>query len=87
MSNPFDIVKHALMTEKAMSVAEKANGIIFIVDKRANKNQIKQAVEKIYEVKVQSVNTQITLKGQKKAYVQLTPEFSADEIMTKAGVI
>ena len=54
--NPFQIVKRRLYTEKA-SQMEAQNKYVFEVDKRANKIQIRQAIEKIYNVKVKSVHT------------------------------
>ena len=48
-----------IITEKAESISEKLNKYSFIVDKRANKIEIRQAVEKMYNVQVESVNTMI----------------------------
>ena len=46
-----------ILTEKMTKLGEKLNRYGFIVDKRADKLQIKEAVEKMYDVKVDSVNT------------------------------
>ena len=51
-----DIIKAPIVTEKSSDLA-KNNVIVFSVDVRANKTQIKQAVEHIFDVKVESVNT------------------------------
>lgn len=51
-----DILKKPLVTEKSSSLTE-FNKFVFIVDKTANKLQIKNAVEKMYGVKVTDVNT------------------------------
>ena len=51
-----DIIKAPIVTEKSSDLAND-NVITFSVDPRANKTQIKQAVEKIFDVKVDSVNT------------------------------
>ena len=56
MNNYRDIIFAPVITEKAANCAEK-NKVVFKVDPRANKTQIKQAVEKIFNVKVESVNT------------------------------
>jgi large subunit ribosomal protein L23 len=56
MSNYRDIIKSPIVTEKSSELA-KNNVITFSVDTKANKIQIKQAVEKIFDVKVESVNT------------------------------
>ena len=47
-----------IITEKMTSQAEKLNRYGFVVDKKANKVQIKQAIETMYGVTVKSVNTQ-----------------------------
>ena len=51
------IIKKPVITEKMTAISEKLNKFAFIVDKRANKLQIKDAVEKLYDVKVVAVNT------------------------------
>jgi len=53
-----EIIIKPIITEKMTSLAEKLNRYGFVVDKRANKVQIRQAVENTYGVKVESVNTQ-----------------------------
>ena len=57
MSNYRDIIKVPIITEKSASLAQEKNTIVFSVDPKANKTQIKQAVEKVFDVKVESVNT------------------------------
>jgi large subunit ribosomal protein L23 len=56
MNNYRDIIKAPIITEKSSELAAN-NVITFSVDVRANKTQIKQAIEKIFNVKVESVNT------------------------------
>ena len=56
MQNYRDIIKGPIMTEKSSDLA-KQNVITFSVDPKANKTQIKQAIEKIFNVKVENVNT------------------------------
>ena len=51
-----DVIKAPIVTEKTSDLAQQ-NTVVFSVDTRANKTQIKQAVEKIFNVKVESVNT------------------------------
>lgn len=64
MSNYRDIIKAPIITEKSSDLA-KNNVIVFRVDVKANKTQIKQAIEKVFNVKVDSVNT-INVKPKKK---------------------
>ena len=56
MENYRDIIKGPIMTEKSSNLAQD-NIITLSVDVKANKTQIKQAVEKVFNVKVESVNT------------------------------
>lgn len=65
MSNYRDIIKSPIITEKSAGLAQNQNTITFSVDTKANKTQIKQAIEKIFDVKVESVNT-INAKPKKK---------------------
>jgi len=52
-----DIIKKPVITEKMTAMGEKLNRYGFIVDKRANKLQIKEAIKEIYGVEVTAVNT------------------------------
>jgi large subunit ribosomal protein L23 len=65
MSNYRDVIKAPIITEKTSDLAQNKNTITFSVDVKANKTEIKQAVEKIFNVKVESVNT-INVKPRKK---------------------
>ena len=56
MSNYRDVIKAPIITEKSAALAEQ-NIMTFSVDVKANKTQIKQAIEKLFNVKVESVNT------------------------------
>ena len=57
MSNYRDIIKAPIITEKSADLAQNHNTYTFSVDVNANKTQIKQAIEKIFNVKVLNVNT------------------------------
>ena len=65
MENYRDIIKSPIMTEKSALLAQKNNTITFSVDVKSNKTQIKQAIEKVFNVKVESVNT-INVRPKKK---------------------
>ncbi|MDR3196099.1 MAG: 50S ribosomal protein L23 [Endomicrobium sp.] len=52
-----NIIKKPIVTEKAALLKETNNKYTFVVDKDANKFQIKQAVESLFNVKVESVHT------------------------------
>ncbi|MCD6226500.1 MAG: 50S ribosomal protein L23 [Candidatus Aenigmarchaeota archaeon] len=85
--DPLDILKHPHITEKNISMVEKENKLVFIVDRRYNKQDIKQAIEKLFEVKVEKVNTIITRKGKKKAFIKLKPKYSAADVAVKLGIV
>jgi large subunit ribosomal protein L23 len=55
--NTFDIIKTARLTEKGTRQGEKLNQYTVIADRRANKTQIRQAVQELFKVKVVKVNT------------------------------
>lgn len=64
MKNPRDVIKNPVISEKSYKLIE-ANKYVFAVDPQARKEEIKDAVEKIFSVKVKSVNTVIK-PGKKK---------------------
>ncbi len=82
----YKIIKKPLITEKTFDLIEKENKLVFLVNRKANKNQIKKAIEKLHNVKVIKVNTMITPKGEKKAFVKLHPEYSAQDIAIDLGI-
>lgn len=85
--DPYKIILYPLMTEKTMDQTDKNNKLTFVVDMNATKGQVREAVEKIYKVKVVDVNTLVTMKGRKKATVRLAEGHSAEEIATGMGVL
>lgn len=85
--DPWKILKYPYITEKTIALTERENKIIFVVDKKADKEKIKEAFEKAFEVKVKKVNTEITIKGEKKAFIKLKPEFKAADVAVKLGII
>ncbi len=85
--DPFKILKYPHMTEKSIGLVERENKLVFIVDRRYKKNEIKQAVEEAFNVKIESINTLITRSGDKKAFVKLKPEYQAADIAVRLGII
>lgn len=61
----YDIIKGPIITEKSSEVAQNNNQITLSVDTKANKIEIKDAVEKLFNVKVENVNT-INVRPKKK---------------------
>jgi len=85
--DPWAVLKYPYMTEKSISLVERENKIVFIVNRNAKKEEIKKAFEKLFEVKVKSINILITKKGEKKAFIKISPQFRAIDVATKLGMI
>jgi large subunit ribosomal protein L23 len=58
MKDPRDVIISPVVSEKSYDIIEKGNTYTFLVDRRSNKSEIKDAVEEIFAVSVLSVNTQ-----------------------------
>ena len=86
-NDKFAIIKHPRSSEAAIKITEEHNTLVFIVDKKATKPKIRKACEDLYQIKIRKVNTMITPRGQKKAYVMLRKEFDALEIANKIGIM
>lgn len=83
----FNIIKYPLTTEAAMKKIEDNNTLVFLTHLRANKNHIRAAVRKLYDIKVSKVNCLIRPDGKKKAYVRLARDYDALDIANKIGII
>ena len=81
-----DIIKKPIVSEKATSMNELANCVSFIVDSRANKIQIKKAVEAIYNVTVKNVRTMIYAPVRKTKYTKTGLQKSKSVSFKKAMV-
>ena len=73
-------------TEKAVKLIEAENTIIFCVDKRMKRPEIKKEIEEIFKVKVENINIMIR-QNKKFAYVKLKKENPAIDLATKLGMI
>ncbi|HVC27499.1 MAG TPA: 50S ribosomal protein L23 [Nitrososphaerales archaeon] len=80
------IIFRPYITERTFDQIARENKICFMVDNKASKTQIANAIEALYEVKVRAVNTMRSIGG-KKAYVRLIPEDSATDLATKLGLV
>jgi len=81
--NAFDVIKTARLTEKGTRQGEKLNQYTVVADPRANKFDIKRAVEELFKVKVVRVNT-MNMPG--KLRRQRTPQAGQDSNWKKAIV-
>ncbi|SFR54093.1 50S ribosomal protein L23 [Halogeometricum limi] len=80
------VVRHPLVTEKAMNEMDFDNKLQFVVDLDASKPEIVEEIESRYEVSIVKVNTQVTPKGTKKATVRLAEDDDAQEVASRIGV-
>jgi len=80
------VLLHPITTEKAVRLIELENKIIFAVDKRARKKDIREELERRFKVKVEKIGIHI-VKNKKIAYIKLKKETPAIEIATKLGMI
>lgn len=87
MKDPHKVILYPQATEKAVKLIESENKLVFIVANEVTRADVKRAVELLFEVKVDNVKIEITPDGRKRAYVRLAPEFMADEIASKLGMI
>lgn len=75
-----------IVTEKAVMFIETKNTLVFELDKRMTKTQIKSDLEKIFKIKIDKINTSIR-NNHKYAHVKLNKDYPAIDIATKLGVI
>ncbi|MCW8172524.1 MULTISPECIES: 50S ribosomal protein L23 [Natrialba] len=80
------IIEHPLVTEKAMNDMDFENKLQFVVNPDATKHDIRDAVEERFDVSVDNINTQLTMKGKKKATVRLSEDDDAQEVASRIGV-
>ena len=85
--DPYDVILHPVMTEVASRILESENKLVFVVSFKASRKDVKRAVEELYEVRVDRVTTNITAKGQKKAFVKLHPDYKATDVAIKLGIL
>jgi len=85
--DPHKVIKFPSGTEKSIRLMDSENKLVFYVDRKANKIDIKKALEAMYEVKILKVNTVITNTGEKKAYVKLDDDTPAIDLATKLGMM
>jgi large subunit ribosomal protein L23 len=81
-----DVLRHPHVTEKAMNDMDFQNKLQFIVTPDATKPQVADAIEAQYDVGVESVTTQNTMDGVKKAIVRLSADDDAQEVASRIGV-
>lgn len=84
---PYKVIKYPVSTEKSIRLMESENKLMFVVDKKATKNEIKKAIETIFKAKVVKINTFNDQHGKKKAYIKFSDETPAIDIATEMGLM
>ena len=85
--NPQDVILYPLMTERSVYMIENENKLVFIVKRDATKLDISRAIENLYAVETESVNTLISRKSVKKAFVKLTEDHDASDLAIRLGIL
>ena len=83
----YNIIKYPLSTEKSIRLMESENKLIFVVNNKAKKNEIKDAVEDMFKVKIDDVNTYTNAQGEKRAYVKFSRRNPAIDVATQMGLL
>lgn len=84
---PYSIIKYPLSTEKSIRLMEAENKLAFVVNKKATKKEIKEAIEKMFKVEVDDVNTFVNAEGEKRAFVKFSAKYPAIDIATQMGLM
>jgi large subunit ribosomal protein L23 len=82
----YSIIVKPHISEKTMNLIEEKNELAFVVYRESNKKQIKNAFEQLFEESVKNVNTHITSKGIKIAFIKLVNENKAEDVAVRMGV-
>jgi len=82
-----NIISYPLSTEKNVRLMETENKLVFIVNRKGRKEEIKKALEEMLKVKIIKISTLIGPDGKKKAYVKLSKETQAIDIAAQLGLM
>ena len=85
--DPYAIIKYPLSTEKSIRLMESENKLIFVVNNKSTKKEIKKAIEEMFKVIVVDVKTLVTQDSEKRAYVKFSAKNPAIDIATQMGLM
>ncbi len=85
--DPYIVLRHVVMTEKAVRMVEAQNKLVFVVDKKFGKDEIRQAAATAFNAEILKVNTVIDQRGRKKAYIRFAKPGQAGDIAVRLGII
>lgn len=78
---------YPIATEKVLGGVDRDNTIVYVVDMRSKKNEIREEFEKTFGVKVDKINTSITIKNIKKAYIRINRASKASDIARRLKIV
>ena len=81
-----NIFRYPVKNDANSQLIESNNTLVFVVDRSANKSAIKAAFTKVFDAKVEKINTLITPLGEKKAFIRIVPSVSALDVASKIGL-
>ncbi|XP_071732272.1 large ribosomal subunit protein uL23c-like [Rutidosis leptorrhynchoides] len=81
------VLKYPIVTEAAIKLITQENTLVFMVDVRADKKDIRNAFENMLKIKTKKINTLINYDGTKKAYIQLSPDNQAATVAKKLKIL
>lgn len=81
------VLKYPLSTERAISLIDRGNTIVYIVDIRSSKGAIKKEFESTFKVKVSAVRTMNTSTNEKKAFIKIGKGFKASDVASKLKLV
>jgi large subunit ribosomal protein L23 len=79
------VVKYPLQSEKALRMLQDEKKLVFVVERRATKPEIRKELEKRFNVKIGSIKTVNTIDGDKRAYIVFGDK--AADIATNLGLM
>ncbi len=84
--DPRRIIKRPVITERSTDLRERSNKFVFEVEKRANKKQIKEAIELLFDVTVKKVRTTV-LRGKQKTNYTRAGQFTGKQPDSKKAIV
>jgi len=85
MRNQYELIKRPIISEKSTMLAEVANKYVFEVAMGANKNEIKDAIQNLFSVKVKEVRTQIVHGKEKRRGMAVTKQQNWKKAIVSLG--
>jgi large subunit ribosomal protein L23 len=80
-------LKYPISTERAISMIDRSNTIVYMVDFRASKESIKKEFESTFKVKVAGVRTANTPTNEKKAFIKIAKGYKASDVASKLKLV